>query len=158
MNDIHDIKENISNDSLMSAFLIIIILFFFTIFLLLIIKALYKRISGQKKKKPAIVSINYKAKSIEMLNVILQEIENSKNIDFDNVYYRISEIIRWFMTGIYRSNALAMTKTEVYAQLTQIFEDVLTSCYIVEFTNFKASKEKTKEIIHLAIKRIHKCI
>lgn len=165
MNDIHDIKPN------QDANLLVIILAFgilgiiFTIILSAIIRYLYvlinKLLSKNRPRKVIIKEIkpkiDYKNVSINKLNILSQKINDGK-VDLHFAFVELSEIVRWYIEGVFENKALKKTKTELEVMKVTKLNDILDKCYEIEFAQKSTDKLQAQEQVKLAINLIEQWV
>lgn len=160
MTDIHDINPPIDPDlwvliltiSIIS--LISVVIFFYLLRYVYII--LNKNKDNQRKyvkPKPYEPPIDYKNESLKKLNNLIEKIENGK-LDLHFSFVELSEVIRWFIEGIYNNKALKKTKSELVYLNIEKLNEILAQCYIVEFAKEEPTKNTALEYTKSAIRLI----
>jgi len=155
MTDIHDIREPISIKLIDIRIVVIVCLFVTFVVCATFLFFFYKKV--KRKRRIREQKINYQQEAIKRLNQLKKLLEKEQQIKFDEVYFQISSIVRWYIGGIRTLNALSKTRHEVYMQLTKSFDEILWQCYMVEFAGATATREDAQKTINLATERIRSC-
>jgi cell division protein YceG involved in septum cleavage len=155
MDDIHDIKPQIVDNSL--KIIIVIVVCLLLMFLAYVVfKKLQKVLRNLKKKKKK-VFIDHKRQALRDLRKLTRKVRRAKQGEYHSLLKELSQIDRKFLGGFYRTHGLAMTKTEIYYNITEKFEYILQKCYQVEFARNNIDQKEIIKLINDSENLIKQC-
>lgn len=158
MTDIHDIKPIIEVSIIDWKILLAVGILTALILCAIVLYLAYRFFVKRQKTVPRQPKIDYKGESLKKLQDLYNVVQKQKELNADEVYFQISNIIRWYIGGMRTINGLAKTRREVYVQLTKCFDELLWRCYLVEFAGVPSSKKEILRDISESIEKVKSCI
>ncbi len=133
----------------------------------IIFQFLYKRTQSNSKlhavqqAQPTIDLNQLRNALLTELEQMKTGLENSQDPEYTTYYYRLSTLLREFISAYFRFPAESMTKTEVVVRIEQDYQflinEIMGHCYKIEFTPYPGSKEETISTIQKTANFIRSC-
>jgi hypothetical protein len=160
MTDVHDIRGTISGNNtlllLVIVIIILLIIFLISSYVLFYIDKRYRQLLFQKIAKTFEKKIDYKAETIKQFINLSIYVKRNHTLEQIFAFYKISQILRWYVENMYKNNALKKTKAELLYMKIEDMNKILDMCYPIQYAGQVVNPEFTLSVINLSINVIKK--